>query len=290
MMQYPRIVLSAVLAKLIFSVIIALEKAAGLLPEIKKFRLRGITMLTQRRQELILQYVREHGSITVTQLRDMLDTSESTIRRDITALDREGKLVKVFGGAVDIRKEVTTHEYTVAQKSDLNREEKQRIARYAASLIGPEDFVYLDAGTTTVHMLDFMDEHASYVTNGVLHAQRLAARGVKALLVGGELKASTEAVIGALAMQLIGNYHFTKGFFGSNGVTIKQGCTTPDAGEALVKQTAIAQCRQSYVLCDSSKFDAVSSVTFAPFRGTTFITDRISAGYENCSNIIVASE
>ena len=132
MMQYPRIVLSAVLAKLIFSVIIALEKAAGLLPEIKKFRLRGITMLTQRRQELILQYVREHGSITVTQLRDMLDTSESTIRRDITALDREGKLVKVFGGAVDIRKEVTTHEYTVAQKSDLNREEKQRIARYAA--------------------------------------------------------------------------------------------------------------------------------------------------------------
>lgn len=261
-----------------------------MLPVIRKFRLRSRKMLTQRRQELILQYVRERGSITVAQLHELLDTSESTIRRDITALDREGKLVKVFGGAVDIRKEVTTHEYTVAQKSDLNLEEKRRIAKYAASLIGPEDFVYLDAGTTTVHMLDFMDTHASYVTNGVIHAQRLASRGVKVLLVGGELKASTEAVIGAQAMQMIQNYHFTKGFFGSNGVAIKQGCTTPDAGEALVKQTAIGQCRQAYVLCDGSKFDEVSSVTFAPFRGTTFITDRILAGYENCSNIIVAHE
>ena len=247
-------------------------------------------MLTQRRQELILQYVRESGSITVTQLRDLLDASESTIRRDITALDREGKLVKVFGGAVDVRKEVTTQEYTVEQKSDLNLEEKQKIAKYAASLIESDDFVYLDAGTTTVHMLDFMDTRASYVTNGVMHAQRMASRGMKVLLVGGELKASTEAVIGAAAMQMIQNYHFTKGFFGSNGVTRKQGCTTPDAVEALVKQTAIGQCRQAYVLCDSSKFDAVSSVTFAPFRGTQFITDRILAGYENCANIIVAQD
>ena len=55
-------------------------------------------MLTQQRHEIILKLLKEKGSITVTEVRDLLDTSESTVRRDITALDKEGKLEKVFGG------------------------------------------------------------------------------------------------------------------------------------------------------------------------------------------------
>ena len=60
-------------------------------------------MLTQQRHEIILKLLREKGSITVTEVRDLLDTSESTVRRDITALDKEGKLEKVFGGAVELK-------------------------------------------------------------------------------------------------------------------------------------------------------------------------------------------
>ena len=87
-------------------------------------------MLTKQRQELILKLLEENGSVTVTEVKDLLDASESTVRRDITALDKEGKLVKVFGGAVAAKEgAVTAHEYTVAQKLDLNREEKMRIAK-----------------------------------------------------------------------------------------------------------------------------------------------------------------
>lgn len=248
-------------------------------------------MLTKQRQEWILKLLEERGSVMVTEIRDLLGTSESTVRRDITALDREGKLVKVFGGAVAVDRRVTTHEYTVAQKSELNQEEKRRIARHAAALIEPEDFIYLDAGTTTAHMLNYIEEtQVTFVTNAVAHAQSLAARGMKVLLVGGELKASTEAVVGSQAMQMIQTYHFTKGFFGTNGVTKKAGCTTPDANEAMVKRAAMAQCRESYVLCDGSKFDNISSITFASFRGTTFLTDRPVTGYEDCENVIVAGE
>lgn len=244
-------------------------------------------MLTKQRQDLLLKLLEERGSITVSEVKDMLSTSESTIRRDITALDQEGKLVKVFGGAVAVEQEVSAHEYTVAQKSELNLEEKRTIARYAASLIEPEDFIYLDAGTTTAYMIDYMEETSvTFVTNAVAHAQRLAMRGLKVLLVGGELKASTEAVVGSQAMQTLLDYHFTKGFFGTNGVTKKCGCTTPDANEAMIKRTAMAQCRKSYVLCDASKFDNVSSVTFAPFPETEFLTDRIPAGYEDCGNVM----
>ena len=248
-------------------------------------------MLTKQRHEMILKLLEERGSITVTEVRDILAISESTVRRDITALDREGKLTKVFGGAVALGNRVTAHEYTVAQKSDLNREEKLKIARYAAALITPEDFIYLDAGTTTAHMLDFIEErNVTFVTNAVAHAQVLAARGRKVLLVGGELKASTEAVVGSQAMQTLQGYHFTKGFFGTNGVTKKAGCTTPDANEAMVKRTAMEQCRERYVLCDNSKFDHISSVTFAAFDTVKFLTNRRIAGYEDCGNIIVAEE
>lgn len=79
------------------------------------------------------------------------------MRRDITALDKAGKLTKVFGGAVALNHKVTAYEPTVAQKSELNKEEKQKIAKYAASLITPDDFVYLDAGTTTGLMLEYLE-------------------------------------------------------------------------------------------------------------------------------------
>ena len=187
-------------------------------------------MLTQQRHEIILKLLKEKGSITVTEVRDLLDTSESTVRRDITALDKEGKLEKVFGGAVEAGQKVTAHEYTVAQKNELNCDAKRKIAEYAASLIEPDDFVFLDAGTTTAHMIDFIRAtSAVFVTNAVDHARRLASRGFKVILVGGELKSSTEAVVGNQAIRTIQEYHFTKGFFGTNGVTRRSGCTPPDA-------------------------------------------------------------
>ena len=98
-------------------------------------------------------------------------------------------------------------------------------------------------------MLEYMTEKsATVVTNAVVHAQRLAARGMHVYLIGGELKSSTEAVVGSQALQALRGYHVTKGFFGTDGVSQVEGLTTPDAGEALIKQVALEQCRKSYVL------------------------------------------
>ena len=145
-----------------------------------------------------------------------------------------------------------------------------------------------DAGTTTAHMIDFIRAtSAVFVTNAVDHARRLASRGFKVILVGGELKSSTEAVVGNQAIRTIQEYHFTKGFFGTNGVTRRSGCTTPDVNEAVIKKTAMEQCRQCYVLCAASKFNSISSVTFADFEKPIFITDRKVPGYEKSKHIIV---
>ncbi len=114
-------------------------------------------MLTEQRYEIILGLLREKNSVTVTELKDILNASESTVRRDITALYKAGKLTRVFGGAVALEHTVNAYEPTVAQKVELNIEEKKKIAAYAASLIQPEDFVYLDAGTTTGYMLEHLE-------------------------------------------------------------------------------------------------------------------------------------
>ena len=245
-------------------------------------------MLTEQRYETILRMLDERGSVTVTELKDLLDASESTVRRDITALGRAGRLIKVFGGAVAMERIMTGSEPTVAQKVEVNKEEKCRIAAYAAGLIEPEDFIFLDAGTTTGYMLDYLTEkNATFVTNAVAHAQKLAEMGMKVLLVGGELKSSTEAIVGAQATEMIRKYHFTKGFFGANGVTKKTGFTTPEASEAVVKEIAMAHCRDRYVLADHDKFGSVSSVTFGAFQSAIILTDRKVPGLEDTGNVIV---
>ena len=114
-------------------------------------------MLTEKRQEEIVRLVQERESITVAELKDILQTSESTIRRDITSLDKEGRLTKVFGGAIALRTaQIVNQELSVVQKQELQTTEKQAIAQYAASLIEPDDCVYLDAGTTTGWMLEYI--------------------------------------------------------------------------------------------------------------------------------------
>ena len=247
-------------------------------------------MLTEQRFDIILKLLEEKKSVTVTELRELLDASESTVRRDITALDKAGKLTKVFGGAVALNHKVTAYEPTVAQKSELNKEEKQKIAKYAASLITPDDFVYLDAGTTTGLMLEYLEGvKAAFVTNAVSHAQTLAKMGIRVYLIGGELKSSTEAVVGSQAMQMIQMYHFTKGFFGTNGVSKRHGFTTPDPNEALVKQEAMRQTERCYVLADSQKFGMVSSVTFGGFEEATILTEtEPPEGFSGSKNIRVA--
>jgi Transcriptional regulators of sugar metabolism len=246
-------------------------------------------MLTEKRHGIILELLQEKRSITVAEIKDRLGISESTIRRDLNALDREGKLTKVFGGAVALDAAPSSAELSVSQKLQVNEEEKRCIARYAASILRPHDFVYLDAGTTTGYMLEYpMEKNVTFVTNAVAHARRLAVAGYRALLVGGELRGTTEAVVGAQAVLSIQEYHFTLGFFGANGISRRHGCTTPDSSEALVKKTALRQCGKPYVLADSAKFDEVSSVSFAGFREVEIISERIPGGYGECENVWLA--
>lgn len=233
-------------------------------------------MLTQERYHVILQQLHDKRTVTVAELTQVLDTSESTIRRDLNTLHEMGKLIKVHGGATVLNDSFSAVEDDVHTKSTQNVEAKCKIARYAATLINESDFVFIDAGTTTERLIDYLDNcKAMFVTNGIVHAKKLIQKGIKVYLIGGQLKLSTEAIIGTVAVHNLKQYNFTKCFLGSNGVSVDNGFTTPDPEEALLKAEVVNRSYQVFLLVDSSKFGRVTSVCFAGLGQASIITDRL---------------
>ncbi len=245
-------------------------------------------MLVEERMEEIVRLVEERGSVQIQELIECVNASESTIRRDLTVLDKRGLLTKVHGGAIAIRYSGIHDDSYVSLREDLNREAKNKIARYAASLVGAGDLVYIDSGTTTGQIIDYLTpSNAEFVTNGVMHARKLATKGFRVYIPGGEFKSVTEAIVGEDAIENLKKYHFTKGFWGANGVDLEAGFTTPGIREGKVKEYAMQQCKDCYVLCDSSKIGRVSTITFASFDSAKIITTALKNDlYRKCENII----
>jgi DeoR family fructose operon transcriptional repressor len=232
-------------------------------------------MLTQDRREQILEILKQNGSVEVSSLSAMLNASESTIRRDIAALSNVGKLNKVHGGATLLHQEFFQLEDSLEAKSHINADEKEVIANYAAGLINDNDFVFIDAGSTTFQMIKHIEgTKASFVTNGIAHAKELARRGLKVTILGGEIKDTTDAVIGIEAATGLQKYNFSKAFLGANGVSERQGFTTPDCEEGILKAIAIEKSFVSYILCDSTKFNRVSGYSFSILDKSCIITTK----------------
>jgi DeoR family fructose operon transcriptional repressor len=245
-------------------------------------------MIAEERKEQIVELVNRNGSMSLTDLTRQLNSSESTIRRDLTQLHRQGRLRRVHGGATKVQAaEFVISDQSVAGRQSEHMDEKRAIGAYAATLIGPDDFVFIDAGTTTECLVDAITQtEALYLTNSLPHAQKLLAKGCRVLLPGGEVKQATEALVGAETVNHIRRYHFTMGFWGTNGAGIETGFTTPEFSEAAVKQIAMEHTTHPYVLCDSSKFSKVSLITFAEFDRATVITDHLDdRSYSSAGNV-----
>lgn len=209
-------------------------------------------MLTKQRHQLILQRLSEQKVVKLKELVDLTDSSESTIRRDLTDLEAEGYLARVHGGATLLS--TPDEEPTFEEKRDRFVDEKVAIARKAATFIEDGMSIYLDAGTTTQAMVPFLEgKKIVVVTNSLTIANELFDLDIKTFVIGGELKRSTQALVGYNARESMMNYRVDLAFLGMNGIDLDAGYTTPDPEEALVKKTAIELAQTSYVLADASK-------------------------------------
>lgn len=232
-------------------------------------------MLTEERYHYILDQLTQHGLVKSQELIKEMNCSESTLRRDLDALEEKGMLVRVHGGAKRLYE--VEREIPVTEKTSKNIQEKKEIAEYASSFIQDGDTIFLDAGTTTLYMIPFLNQkRIRIVTNAVQHAHLLADQGNEVVLIGGVLKNTTKAVVGAVGCAQLSQYHFNKAFLGINGVDLEYGFTTPDPEEAAIKQQAINNSAKVFILADKSKFNKVTFVKVEDIDSATILTNSLN--------------
>lgn len=230
-------------------------------------------MFTEERYNIILTQLKIKKIVSVSELVDLLGASESTVRRDLNTLDSMKELKKIHGGAIVCGDDMSRRDYNVDTRQNLNVKEKDLIAKRASEIIKDGDVIYLDSGTSIEALVDNIQcTDITVVTNGIMHVKKLLKKNIKTILLGGEVKFVTEAVIGSSAVEDIKKYNFSKGFFGTNGVSNSSGYTTPDINEAMVKKEALRRCKDAYILADGSKIEEVSFVTFADISEASLIT------------------
>lgn len=246
-------------------------------------------MLTIERYKFIKSEIDKYGYVKVQDICHELNISESTVRRDLQQLESDGELLRVHGGAQSIQ--LLKVEPNLEEKSSLNMLNKTAVAKTAANRVQPNNVIFLDAGSTTFEMIPFLKSinNLTVVTNGVNHALSLAEFNIKTIVIGGQVKTNTKAIVGSDSIKAIKNLQFDLTFLGMNSINLDFGLSTPDPDEAAVKLAAMNQGRQTYVLVDKSKFNQVSFVKVADLNRATIITDKLATtdfeNYEKKTNI-----
>lgn len=207
-------------------------------------------MIVEERLDMILDVLFKEKKISNRYLTKKLHVSESTLRRDLDILEEAGKIRRVHGGAV---LNIKTDERSFTDNEQSMLEEKKSIGRKASKLIPDKSLVFLDAGSTTNIMIDFLEaKDVRIVTNGLMHASKLMERGIDTIIIGGRLKAKTRVTTGVIAMNELCDFNFDLAFIGANGFD-EEYFYTADINEALIKRKAIELSNKAYILADSSK-------------------------------------
>lgn len=217
----------------------------------------------EERKMKIIEYVQEYSRASVQELSQYFQVSEATIRRDLKDLEKAKLLKRTHGGVVS--NQLVNFEPTILEKQDKFRSQKEAIAKKAVELIEDGDTILLDSGTTTFHMAKELGQFnkLTIVTNSLSIAQELVDfQGVDVLIIGGDLRHKTLALVGPIAEKVLSMVRVDKAFIATNGLDLKEGLTTPNLTEAATKKKMVEVAKQVNLLVDHSK---VGKVTFAKF-------------------------
>ncbi|WP_276354523.1 DeoR/GlpR family DNA-binding transcription regulator [Cohnella caldifontis] len=230
----------------------------------------------ERRKKKILEQLGKEGRVEVPALAEELRVSTETIRRDLERLDREGRLKKVYGGAVKV--EADSIELPFDVKTALQSREKAAIGKLAASLVKNGDTVMLGNGTTTIEIIRNLGESrdvtiVTHSTPALLLA--LDAFPGKVIFIGGEVNKRQKSAEGPLAEMLLNQLRVNKAFLSAGGVSLADGVTDYELAEASISRKMMERADETVFLIDSSKF---GNTTFANVCSLddvyTVITDR----------------
>ncbi|SMG51945.1 DeoR/GlpR family DNA-binding transcription regulator [Paenibacillus aquistagni] len=229
-----------------------------------------------RRQQL-LQWLKQHGRISIAEIIENFDCSEATARRDLDLLERKGALIRTIGGA---RYEGTSpvREIPFHEKKQLLWLEKEAIAKRAVEYIEEGDSICLTGGTTTYLIAKQlkMRQGITVVTNAVNIAMELSdSEGIQVVVIGGVMRNNSFELCGPLAERTIEHLNIEKLFMGIDGFSVTKGITTYSELEAETARMLMRQASSTYAVFDHTKVGKASLFTVAGLEELTMcITDK----------------
>ena len=233
-------------------------------------------MLAVERRNRIEQIINKNKSVLVVELAKQFEVTTETIRGDLEKLEKQGVLVRTYGGATLV--DNSEIELAITERDTVNYEGKQRIGKYAADLIKDGETIFLDASTSAWHLARYIKgkRGITVITNAEKIVNELSmCDHIHVVCVGGELTPRNMSYIGRVAEKTIKeNYYANKCFFSCRGVTLGRGLVDSSEGEAEIKKAMLSCSESAIFLCDKNKIGKIGVPRISGLDGIDcFITD-----------------
>ena len=224
-------------------------------------------LIPAQRRQRILDYLQAHRSVRSTVLRDLLDASDATIRRDLEWLEQRGLVERSHGGATLIQRMQQEAFYNAS--AQIHPREKALIGHAAAALIENDDTIFLNNGTTTTEVMLALAQRKelrgiTIFTNNVSAVLATQDAPFDVILVGGVFRSRSNSLVGRFATDTLRQIYAHKVILGVDGVGLKHGCTSPISLEAEIGRLMISRCLgPTLVVADHSKWGVIAQYQVA---------------------------
>ncbi len=212
-------------------------------------------MFYSERQEQLLALLKKEKSLRVSTIAAKLFTSESTVRRDLTALENEGLVRRTFGGAVICETERADEPLVI--RNAKNTKAKSEIAKRAAELVHDGMVIFLDSSSTAAHLVPYLTRFhdLTVITNSPATSIALGECGIRNFCTGGELSSRSVSFVGGYAQDFIRSFNADIAFISCRGLSEDGLLTESNVEFVHVKKQMLKNAKRRVFLCDRSKFE-----------------------------------
>lgn len=233
-------------------------------------------MLAIERRSAILEKLQADKRVVVSELSELYEVSEETIRRDLEKLETEGYAIKSYGGAV--LNENTNLDLPFNVRKNRNVVGKQKIAEQISKMVRDGENIFLDASSTAVAIAKAIKskKDITVITNSLEIAIELSdVPGCHVISTGGITIGSSFALVGQLTDRAISAYYVDKAIISSKGFDLDAGFTDSDERHANNKRNMLLNAKVKILAVDESKFDKISFAKIGDLRDIDIIvTDK----------------
>lgn len=217
------------------------------------------------------RYILNQGAATMDELRLHFDVSMNTVRRDVAELLKRGTVEKVYGGVCARKNEQSLTPYEVRRRG--SEDAKVAIGKRAAELVSDGDIIFIDSGTTTLHMIDFLasKRDLTIITNNLEAINRaLPYENITIIALPGQVRRKTHSFTGDDAVRYLRRFNVRIAFMASTGLST-HGVTNSSPMEYEIKKCAVESAETTVLLISQAKFGVTGLMTFAQLEDFDYL-------------------